>query len=68
MKTPENTRTQALLRLKERYEEPTNSLEAFVLYAIDTQLRIRGELGSIGEPADHKAPPESEEFDALALS
>ena len=41
MKTPTNTSIAKLTKLRKIYEKPANSMEAFILYAIKTELKAR---------------------------
>jgi len=41
MKTPENASMTELLRVQKRYENPENSMEAYILYGVHAALKAR---------------------------
>ena len=68
MKTPTNTSVAKLIKLKKIYEKPANSMEAFILYAIDTELKARDAehaqiISPDSDPDDVVTKEESEQFE-----
>jgi hypothetical protein len=70
MKTPINTSVATLTKLRKIYEKPANSMEAFILYAIDTELKARdaehAQMISPNSPPDDVVTKEkSEQFEDI---
>lgn len=68
MKTPTNTSIAKLIKMQKIYEKPANSMEAFILYAINAELKARDAehaqmISPDSTPEEVVTKEESEQFE-----